>query len=213
MGIELDFENLYHRDKAAFSNFVRCLAESLHSRGKILVVILQPKTNDAHGRDGPGAEDYAAIGQTADKVKVMAYDYHWNNSAAGSIAPACWVEQVLAYTVSKVAACKVVLGVPAYGYDWVGSKGRGITFQHAVYTAWVYGAKIIVDAQNGPHYTYIDAKGIRHEVWFEDAVSVATLLSLVNKYGVSGVAIWRLGGEDTNIYTAIRAIFNAGSGL
>lgn len=206
-GFEIDFENIYSKNQTAFTTFIRNLAAALHSRGKVLVVTLQAKTSDTNTWNGPGAQDYAAIGQAADLIRVMAYDYHWNTSPAGSIAPATWVEQVLAYTVNKVPAAKVVLGVPDYGYDWVGSKGKGITYSQAITAATTYKATIVEDANNGPHYTYWDSSGNYHEVWFQNANSVTTLIKLANKYNVNGIAIWRLGGEDFNIYMAIRNAF------
>ncbi|HWJ03372.1 MAG TPA: glycosyl hydrolase family 18 protein, partial [Verrucomicrobiae bacterium] len=205
-GIDIDYENVLATDKAAYSTFIQNLASALHSNGKILTVTVQPKTSSSVSWNGPGGMDYAAIGQAADKVRIMAYDYHWNTSSAGSIAPATWVDQVVAYAVSVIPANKVVLGVPDYGYDWVGSQGKGVTYEQAINTANTYGASITNDAQYGPHYTY-SVNGISHEVWFENATSVSTLLDIVNKYNINGIAIWRLGGEDANIYSAIRTKF------
>lgn len=209
-GIDIDYENILTTDKAAYSAFIQNLSAALHTRGKLLVVTLQAKTSSTANWNGPGGEDYVAIGQAADKIRVMAYDYHWNTSTAGSIAPASWVDQVVAYTVSAVPAAKVELGVPNYGYDWVGSQGKGITYSQAIATANTYGAVITEDAQNGPHYSYT-VNGVSHEVWFEDATSFSTLLDIVNKYNINGIAIWRLGEEDPNNYTAIRAKFSSGT--
>lgn len=204
-GIELDYENLFAADKNAYSAFVKDLADELHSRGKLLVVTVHPKTESVGTWSGPKAHDYVALGQVADKIRIMAYDYHYGGGTPGSIAPATWVEEVLVYSVTAIPKNKIVLGIPNYGYDW-GPASKGLTYQQTINTAKAYGAKIIEDPINGPHYTY-SANGVKHEVWFEDTLSLKTKLDLVNKYDINGIVIWRLGGEDLTNYQAIREKF------
>ncbi|HWJ03394.1 MAG TPA: glycosyl hydrolase family 18 protein, partial [Verrucomicrobiae bacterium] len=198
-GIEIDYESVLTADKAAFTAFIQELAAALHAKGKTLIVTVQAKIKDSVTWNGPGAMDYAAIGKAADKVRIMAYDYHWNTSSAGSIAPVNWVNQVLAYAVGVIPPNKLVLGLPNYGYDWVGSQGKGITYSQAIATADAYNTAIIDDAQNGPHFTY-NANGVMHEIWFINSGYYASLLDLVNRYNINGIAIWRLGGEDPDNY-------------
>jgi spore germination protein YaaH len=42
-----------------------------------------------------------------------------------------------------------------------------------------------------------------HEVWLEGAASAAARLPLADRYGTSGVALWRLGHEDPALWTAV----------
>lgn len=151
-------------------------------------------------------------GDTLYKIaRIMGYDFHWFSSEAGPIAPADWIDRVLAYAVSSIPNDKIVLGVPTYGYDWPlgpGQEGRGITYSYAISTAKRYNALIIEDAQQGPHFTYTLNEAV-HEVWFSDATSLATLLDLVNKYDIKGIVFWYLGAEDPKIYDVIRTKFQA----
>ena len=39
-----------------------------------------------------------------------------------------------------------------------------------------------------------------HQVWYEDSASAAARLDLVGGYGISGIATWRLGLEDPNVW-------------
>jgi spore germination protein YaaH len=43
-----------------------------------------------------------------------------------------------------------------------------------------------------------------HEVWVEDARSVAARLGLAQRYGAGGIATWRLGQEDPGVWEAIQ---------
>jgi hypothetical protein len=44
-----------------------------------------------------------------------------------------------------------------------------------------------------------------HEVWVEDARSVAARLDLAQRYGAGGIATWRLGQEDPRVWEAIQS--------
>lgn len=206
-GMEIDYENLLSTDRTAYTSFVQKLASALHAKGKTLTVVVQAKTSATQYP----AFDYVALGQAADIIKVMAYDYSWSGSTAGSIAPYAWVDKVLAYSVTAVSPSKLMLGVANYGYDWVGTSGKGVLYTQAIATAKTYGAVITEDAQNGPHYTYT-LNGLSHTVWFENAASISSLFDLANKYNVNGVAFWRLGDEDTGIYEVARAKFALSTG-
>jgi len=45
-------------------------------------------------------------------------------------------------------------------------------------------------------FTYRDAQGNQHEVWFEDAEGLRSKIQLAWELGIKGVALWRLGMED-----------------
>lgn len=206
-GIDINYENLFVTDREIYVIFLQELKMALHTIGKQLVVTVHAKTDPRGIWSGSEAHDYVGIGQAADAVRIMGYDFHWQGGVPGPIAPADWIDGVLAYAVSAIPRGKVVLGVPTYGYDWpLSQKGQGITYNYAVSTASRYNVPILEDAQLGPHYTY-SFNNVGHEVWFSDANSLATLLDLVNKYAINGICFWYLGAEDPNIYSTIRTRF------
>lgn len=90
-GIDLDYESIPTASRANFTAFVEVLAQKLHDRGKLLSVTVHARTSDG------GAQDWIAIGRAADSVKIMAYDYHWDTSAAGPLAPLDWLDAVATY--------------------------------------------------------------------------------------------------------------------
>lgn len=206
-GIEIDYENLFVSDREIFVVFLQELKSALAGLNKLLVVTIHAKTDPIGGWSGAEAHDYLGIGQNADLVRIMGYDYHWLGGTPGSIAPADWVDSVLAYAISVIPRNKIELGIPTYGYDWPqGQQATGVTYNKAVATASSYNVPIITDARLGPHFTY-NANGLNHEVWFVDALSFGTLLDLVNKYDIRGICIWYLSAEDPKIYDAIQTKF------
>jgi hypothetical protein len=134
----------------------------------------------------------------------MAYDYHWATSAPGAIAPLAWVEQVVQFAASQITPSKLQLGIALYGYDWVGTQGTGLTYDQVAARLASSGAtRQWSTADSAPWFRY-SASGVSHDVWYEDAQSVAPKLALVDKYGLAGAVFWRLGGEDAAVWTTAR---------
>ncbi len=195
-GIDIDYENLPAADKDVFSLFVRELAESLHSQGKTLVVTVNSKTEEPGGWSGAQSHDYESIAAVADNVRIMAYDQHYAQGEPGPVAGKDWVERVITFALTKIPREKLILGIPAYGYDWTGSKRAKSLVFDAVPKDRAQGWD---DISSSPFMTYFDG-AVDHEVWFENARSLELKTELVNKYKLAGVAIWRLGREDPEIY-------------
>jgi spore germination protein YaaH len=203
-GLQIDYEDLDAADRDGFSRFIAILAARMHEHDKVLYVTVHPKTTDA-GYDARNvAQDYAALGRAADRLVVMAYDWHWQQSEPGPIAPAQWVEDVIRYTLTTVDAGRVVLGLGLYGYDWVGSSGQPVVWRQATDLAAHAGAVPGWDDESAsPHVEYTQ-DGTAHQIWYENARSFDIKLALAEKYDLAGVELWRLGDEDPGTWTAVR---------
>jgi len=206
-----DYESLDGRDdRQAFSIFVRQLAEALHAHGRLLSVTVHPKTSKPGDWDGPIAQDWATIGAAVDRFRVMTYGYHWSMGAPGPIAPRWWMEDVLAYATSVVPPNRVYVGLHFYGHDWSGPSGGSVVWEDAQALIDAYGAvprwqdtDAWGRAVAEPWFSYTDSLGQPHEVWYVDTASVAARLELVQQYGLGGIVIWRLGGEDPGNWATI----------
>lgn len=207
-GIDVDYERVPSSSRANFSAFISVLAQKLHAAGKKLSVTVYPKTSDKQNWDGPGAEDWSAIGATADSVKIMAYDYHWSTSGAGALTPLDWLDQVTAYAEASMPAQKIMVGLPWYGYDWSGSTGASVTYASAMQVAKNNGAAITHDANGEATYSYAG-----HTVYFQDQNSYATkIAALIQKHPrIGGFAHWAAGTEDPAIWSFIRNGLTNGS--
>lgn len=206
-GIDLDYEDLSASDRPAFTSFVNQLADALHANGKLLTVNVYAKTAEPGTWSGPQAQDWWAIGQVVDQVRIMTYEYHWSTSGPGPISPITWVNDVLAFARSTIRADKVMQGVPLYGYDWVGQSGTDIVWEQADALAKQYGMTVNWDAASAsPWFEYL-AKSTRHTVWFENGSSVDAKLQANAAYGAGGVTLWRLGGQDPAVWSALRSRF------
>ncbi|KAA9160915.1 peptidoglycan hydrolase [Amycolatopsis acidicola] len=203
-GIDIDYEELTGADRDAFSGFVTQLADALHANGKRLSVDVFAKTTDAGYDQRNQAQDYAALGRAADQVRLMAYDYHWQTSAPGPIAPVSWVRSVLEYAVTQIPRAKIVLGIPLYGYDWVGHDGTPVSWLQVYGRSREFQAQVEWDGvSESPHLTYVDGQQVRHELWFENAYSASAKLDLAREFRIGGVFLWMFGPEDDLIWAKL----------
>ncbi len=199
-GIQIDYENLGAAQRNDFIQFLTDLAESLHSKDKQLWVTVHPKETDAGYDQRNRAQDYTRIGEIADKVTLMAYDWHWETSPPGPVAPYPWVERVVAFAVTEIPREKLMLGLGLFGYDWGTGTAASLTWGQVGDQARQHPADELWDvASQSPHLTY-QLDGVTHQVWYENARSIDLKASLAKKYGLGGLALWRLGREDPSIW-------------
>lgn len=206
-GVDIDYEDLHAGDRQVFSTFVRDLAAALHARGKLLSVAVFAKTSNAGSDPRNLAQDYAAIGQAADQVRLMGYDYHWATSPPGPIAPVDWIRAVLRYARTQIPASKIILGIPLYGYNWSGGRGTAISWLQALRLSREYHAPPRYDVTSqAPWFSYTDRAGRKHTVWFENAASSRAKFDLAQGAGLGGVYLWMYGYEDAGLWPALHQV-------
>ncbi len=198
-GLDVDFEYIPGAQREAYAAFIRRLRERLSPMGLPVIVALAPKTRAGQ----PGllyeAHDYALLGEAADFVLLMTYEWGYTAGPPMAVAPLPNVRQVLDYAVTEIPRQKIYLGIPNYGYDWPlpfrqgETRARSISNQEAVEMAVRYGAEIQYDqTAQSPWFSYAAPGGVSHVVWFEDARSMTAKLRLIEEYGLYGAGYWNL---------------------
>jgi spore germination protein YaaH len=207
-GLTLDFEYLRESQRAAYSTLVTQLAASLHRRGKLLRVAVSPRRTNRY----TNGQDFVAIARAADFLTVMTYNEHWDESRPGPIASRTWVEQVLSFIRSLgVPMSKVSMGVPLYAYDWPersdGSfeTADGLEYQEVVAIRRQYEVTPVFHQPSQSPFMAYTKNGQRHIIWYENHQSLPVKMRTAVKFGVGSIALWRLGGEDPRIWTALAA--------
>ena len=197
-GVDVDFEYILSADRVPFANFVADLQNFLTPYGYTVSVALAPKTSD----DQPGllyeGKDYGLLGNAADWVLLMTYEWGYTYGPPMAVAPLNKVIEVVNYAVTRIDPSKIHLGIPNYGYDWPlpyekgVTKARTISNTEAVQIAVRAGVPILFDeTAMSPYFTYTE-NGIRHEVWFEDVRSLTEKYSLLPSYQLRGISIWQI---------------------
>lgn len=197
-GIDLDFEFVLPQDRNAYVEFTRRLAGKMHSIGRTVSVALPPKISvDQRGLLYEGI-DYRGLGEAADHVLLMTYEWGYTYGPPMAVAPLPQVRSIVDYAITEIPVNKINLGIPNYGYDWPLPYGRGVTRAdtigniQAVDIARENGAVIDYDSvSQAPNFHYIK-NGIEREVWFEDVRSIQAKFDLIKEYSLRGAGYWNL---------------------
>ena len=203
-GINVDFEQISMDCGEHYIEFIRELSIPCRANGIVLSVDNYVPTGYTDHYDR------AEQGAVADYVVIMGYDEHYAGSPeAGSVASINFVEQGIQKTVEQVPPNKVINAIPFYTRIWetangeLGSQAVGMDAAQQ----WINTHNVAVEwdeetCQNYGEYT--DGTSI-FQVWLEDEKSIEVKLNIMEKYGIGGVASWRLGFERPSVWDVIGA--------
>ena len=220
-GWQIDFEGLPSTQRAAFTRFVREVADALHRHGKLLSVAVAARTSDdpasGNWKGFSGVYDYAGLADSADFLSVMAYPES-DATHPGPLASAPWVEQVVQHVLETVPADKISLGLPTYQTDWMERRvrvsvrkrvaGKVKRVFHTVYKLFHRSGPAIHTDDEPLEWdptlesSYrIEGEGHHRQItWVEDERSFAAKIQLVSAYHLRGFSVWRIGLEDPHIW-------------
>lgn len=197
-GVDVDFEYIPPADRDRYAAFITLLRQTLNPLGFTVFVALAPKTSSDQRGLLYEAHDYAQLGQAANNVLIMSYEWGYAHSAPMAVAPLNKVRQVMQYAVSAIPSTRIFMGIPNYGYDWTlphvpgQSVAQSIGNVAAVEQAVNRGASIAFDeTAQSPFYNYYRDR-VEHEVWFEDARGIESKLALAHEFHLHGVSVWNI---------------------
>lgn len=201
-GINVDFETLSEDAGPHFLEFLRELSIECHKRNLVLSV------------DNPVPEDFTSHydreeqGEVVDYVIIMGYDEHYVGSEeAGSVASLPWVEKGVTDTLTEVPPERTILAIPFYTRLWKTTGGaltsEAIGMDQAQNVLTENKVEVIWDGSVGQNKASFEKDGSSYDIWIEDAQSIAEKVKLIPKYGLAGVAQWKLGFEDSSIWQVI----------
>jgi len=197
-GLDLDFEYVRAEDAEAFVSFAQELAPLLAAVGYGFNIALAPK----YHANQPGllyeGHDYRGLGQAAETVLLMTYEWGYSFGPPMAVAPIKEVRSVVEYALTEIPKEKILMGIPNYGYDWTlpyveGRRAVTIGNQEALDIAARYNASISFDLEAmAPYFHYLTPERVEHVVWFEDARSIMAKLTLADELELRGVSYWTI---------------------
>jgi spore germination protein len=219
-GINVDIEyggTVDEKLRNNFSDFIVEFKEKLSEKYSHINVSVSVYASAAEGNS---IWDIEPIGQAADYIVVMAYDFHRRSSVkAGPVAPLfggkdLWDGDISNYLQSFLKVVpkeKILLGVPFYGYEWqtTSRDPRAHTFPETGATASYARVQTLLEPETkeklrveegwneealSPYVSYIE-DGEIFVVYYENSRSLSYKLDLVNQLDLGGIAIWALGYE------------------
>lgn len=197
-GVNVDFENMPPEDRPLFNRFMEELAEVLRPAGHLVGLAVAPKASDRPTEPWVGTFDYATLGQIADFVVIMTYEWGWVGGPPMAVSPANLVRLVLDYAVSLIPRAKILQGINLYGYDWLRDEdpatlARTLSPPQATQLAFDTGVPILFDPKaESPWFRYTGPEGGEREVWFEDVRSMLAKYQITQVLDLAGVSFWNL---------------------
>ncbi|MEP6727093.1 MAG: polysaccharide deacetylase family protein [Bacteroidota bacterium] len=195
-GINVDFEELDQATDEPLVAFQKELYEKLHQKGFVVTQDVIPFNDDYN---------FPELAKYNDYIFLMAYDQFNDGTAPGPISSQKWIEAAVDQAAKNIPSQKIILCMAAYGYDWIHGTDRDtvsvVSFQQALTTARESEGKIDFDNDSyNLFYNYYDDEDIVHHVYFTDAATNFNTLRFATESNLSGVAIWRLGTEDSRLW-------------
>jgi len=215
--IDVDFEYIPGEYAEEYAEFIATLRERMAPLGKKVFAALSPKVRaDQEGLLYEG-HDYGLVGEAADMVLLMTYEWGYTFGPAMAVAPLPNVRRVVEYAITEIPPDKILLGVPNYAYDWTlpfvegESRARSLGNEEATRIALDRRARIKFDEEGrAPTFNYYDivnGRPVEHEIWFENAQSVYETLALVDEFGLEGIGIWNLMRPFPQMWAVINSSF------
>jgi peptidoglycan-N-acetylglucosamine deacetylase len=197
-GINIDFEDLLEKKNEVLVQFQKSLSEKMHAKGLLVSQDVQPFNEDYNFKELSAYNDY---------VILMAYDQFSDGTSPGPICHQKWIEGAVDDAIKKIPTDKLILAVAGFGYDWKMNDNdkvvsvAPISYQDALTLARSYDGKIIFDNDSyNLHFTYDGDDGAPHKVQFTDAATTFNTMRFAEESGLAGVALWRLGNEDSRMW-------------
>lgn len=218
-GIDVDFEYIRPEAADAYVRFINLIKESLPEEGGYEVFVsLAPKTSDTMRGLLYEGHNYSALGDAADRVLAMTYEWGYTYGPPMAVSPIGNVERVLDYAISEIPSDKVMMGIPNYGYNWTLPYVRGESMADSLSN--VEAVKLAInknaaiqydDASQTPFFTYYDrvnGDAVEHEVWFDDARSMDAKLRLMREKSLYGGSVWNVMRYFPQLWAVMNSLYS-----
>lgn len=195
-GINIDFENVYMKDRQLYNVFI----QELYCKVKVYNIPLSVDIAVlSNSETWSKFADRYTLGQYCDYLILMAYDQNVSGKS-GSVGSIPWIEYGVKNLLESVDNNKVVLAVPFYTRLWEESyknnelvvKSTSLKISSAKKLINKLGIKLSYDEKTGQNYGKKVVDGVVCKIWNEDTVSLKNRLKIVKKYNLVGRGVWAL---------------------
>jgi spore germination protein YaaH len=189
--------------------FVIATQRQLQTHSRLLGVFAPPSDQSPSDILGGESYDLWAIGPNVDRIRLMTLDYSCCGGTAGPTTDPGWTVDVARLAATQTTGAQIDIAYPLYGYDFGGPKGPSpVGYAAATALAVANHANVVRGPTGAPSFSYRDAAGATHSVWYDDATSTLRALRAWKSDVLStdvGVVYYGLGAEDPALFSAIAA--------
>jgi spore germination protein len=200
----IDLESLTSADSAGLTAFAGELRAAVGPDVRLDLALQASPTVEGYAELG---YDVPALAPSIDHLTLMAYDQHgpWEPDDPGPVGSLDWTIDSLAALAELAPTDQVVLGVAGYGYRWSGGGGDDdddddsvgaagpVSDEEARDSVEDAGGSARWDSTAAEQTATLDDGSV---LWWSDARSLDTRVSLARGLGLAGVAVWSLDLSD-----------------
>ena len=211
-GLDIDIEMFGSTYRAQYSALLRALSVRMRARNKPLVGTVGAYFTDAS--EAGSLYDYDVIRETCDLVMIILYDDHsarsYNESysaPAGCVSNYEGIRRRVTYAVFRLGAERTLMSVATYGVDFnLGSHSAvAVTRQQIDVLLEIYDARPTSHSPeiDDTYFTYTDAGGNRHEVYYDSDEGLSRRLDYVTQYGLAGICAFYAVSDTPKYFEAV----------
>ncbi len=207
-GINVDMESLSIAAKDGYIEFIRELSLKCEKNDLVLSV------DNYAPSESTIFYNRSEQAKFADYIVIMAYDEHFaGDDEAGSVASLDFVENAVETTMQEVPAEQIIMGLPLYCRVWFESADGGVTSKAlSIDNAAAYveekGISLAWDETEGQYIGQTTDGDRTVKIWLEDAKSLACKMGVMQENALAGVAAWKLGFDNAEVWTTIANYMN-----
>ncbi len=199
-GFQLDFESLRAEDREHYIAFLRDLRMRLPT--DMTFSLAMPARHREKLNDAFRYQNYRGL---ADRYFIMVYDEHWSGGDPGSVSGREWHDRVVRHALAQLSPEKVIVGLPLYGRLWqLDTVAKATRYSQMAEIVPATFDRFVHDPDRTHHYRFTTT--VRAEGWFEDATTLHRKFSSGWNLGVRAVGFWRLGQEDTRLWSLLEVL-------
>lgn len=195
-GVIIDFEKIDHKDKGAFSNFIKELRTTFQKNKNLMIAMTLPAF------DHEDSFDEAVLSKHVDWMVVMSYEDDQEKRTVRPVAPLKeslkWgkysvVNSIGQYIKEGIPADKLIFAVAYYGITWNTATNQIVG--NPKYNEIRPETKTLDSSSMSPFYSY-SRNGKFYECWFEDTTSLGYKYDYIKQKKLAGVGIFALGYDE-----------------
>ena len=196
-GVNISAQYISSANSVLFNNYAKRLSDLISSEGYLTFITINPVVATSDEEDIYENIDYTSIGSTVDTILFMQYRWGLNELPPAPIVSIINIDIFIDYVLSQVPGDKIYSGIPTFGYIWElpyirgVSEGNSITIDNAINLARNTNSIIQFDEFSQTPY-FITETGSDSIVYFVNAITVDSHVSLLLENGIKGVGIWNV---------------------
>lgn len=203
-GINIDFENIFYKNKEDFTQFIREMSYYTHTNGLVLSV----STGVTGGSMNYSlVYDHKKICEYSDYIMLMAYDeLPYTGPEYGPVASFEWIERKILDLLKLVDSDKVFLGIPLYTRVWdVTDESKYTSIPVSIRRQ----NEILLENTDGVFETdekyeqrifKYNKEDTDYLMYLEDNSVISNRMDIIEKYGLAGAAFWAKNYVDEEFF-------------